>query len=76
MKIDDLPDNWNSISPIRTTQIIGDDYAQGMKAAILKVPGSIIPEESNYLINPSHPDIQKRKVINKTLLKCNSRLKV
>src|SRR3954468_20104639 len=64
--IKDLPDHWDAKPPIITTQIIGDDFVNENEAAVLKVPSSIVPQESNYLINPNHSDAGKIKVINKT----------
>jgi RES domain-containing protein len=75
VKIEDLPEDWNSSPPAIITQIIGDDFVSENKAAVLKVPSSIVPQEYNYLINPDHPDAGKIKVITKTLMRFDSRLK-
>ncbi|MEX2513456.1 MAG: RES family NAD+ phosphorylase [Cyclobacteriaceae bacterium] len=75
VKIEDLPDNWNSKPPTLTTQTIGDDFVFENEAAILKVPSSIVPQEYNYLINPNHPDAKKIKVITKTPIRFDPRLK-
>jgi hypothetical protein len=40
-----------------------NDFVFENDAAILKVPSAIIPEEYNYLINPSHVDAKKIKVL-------------
>ena len=64
VKIDDLPEDWNSKPPAITTQTIGDDFVNYNEAAILKVPSSIVPIEYNYLINPNHPDASKITIIN------------
>lgn len=61
--LDELPPDWNSKPPLRHTQFLGDEFIQHQKAAILKVPSSIIPSESNYLINPFHPDSKRITVI-------------
>ena len=63
LKIDALPQNWDSKPPAFETQYIGDDFVTLNNAAILKVPSSIVPPEYNYLINPNHPDSRKIKVI-------------
>jgi RES domain-containing protein len=55
----DLPKNWSAKPPERGTQVIGDNFAAEAKAAVLSVPSSIIPEERNYLLNPSHSDFSK-----------------
>ena len=52
LKIDALPQNWDSKPPEFETQYIGDDFVIQNNAAVLKVPSSIVPPEYNYLINP------------------------
>lgn len=51
-----LPPNWNSPEPVSDTQIFGDDWVRSMRSAILAVPSAVIPTETNYLLNPAHPD--------------------
>jgi len=75
VKIEDLPDEWNSKPPTMTTQTIGDDFVFHNEALILKVPSSIVPQEFNYLINPNHPDAKLIKVITKTPMMFDPRLK-
>ncbi len=67
--LEDLPENWDAKPPTLNTQTIGDDFVFENDAALLKVPSAIIPEEYNYLINPSHVDAKKIKVILKRKLK-------
>ncbi|HEX4948736.1 MAG TPA: RES domain-containing protein [Blastocatellia bacterium] len=51
-----LPKHWNaSPSPVALQQI-GDAWVRANASAVLEVPTSIVPLESNYLINPAHPD--------------------
>lgn len=76
VKIEDLPSDWNSKPPSVKTQIIGDDFVFENQSVILKVPSSIVPQEFNYLINPLHPDAQKIKVISKTPMIFDSRIKM
>lgn len=75
VKIEDLPEDWNSKPPTLTTQTIGDDFVAQNESAVLKVPSSIVPQEYNYLINPDHPDAKKIKVIRKISLNFDPRLK-
>jgi RES domain-containing protein len=63
VKLEDLPDGWDSKPPIDITQSIGDDFIKKNEAAILKVPSSIVHQEFNFLINPKHPDFLKVKVL-------------
>ncbi len=75
VKIEDLPEDWDSKPPAMTTQTIGDDFVFQNESAVLKVPSSIVPLEYNYLINPNHPDAKKIKVIGKTSMNFDQRLK-
>lgn len=72
---DDLPEGWNAKPPVAATQRLGDDFVQEGKAAVLKVPSSIVPPESNYLINPYHPDARKIKVISTRKMSFDHRFK-
>lgn len=64
IKPKNLPPGWNSpvISPL--TQKIGDEWVDSMSSAIFEVPSVIVPSESNYLLNPAHPDYKKLKIGN------------
>ncbi len=41
------------------TRYIGDEFLQSRSDLILKIPSAVIPEENNYLLNPSHKDFKK-----------------
>lgn len=75
LSMDQLPENWDSKPPILETQFIGDDFVSQKNAAVLKVPSAIVPPESNYLINPNHPDAAKIKVITTQKLQFDNRFK-
>ncbi len=62
---EDLPAGCDDKPSTIITQIIGDDFVAQGDAAVLKVPSSIVPQESNYLINPNHPDA-KRIIVKST----------
>ena len=76
VKVEDLPEDWNSNPPTIVTQTIGDDFVFQNESAILKVPSSIVPQEFNYLINPNHPDAKKIKVIGNIPMYFDPRLKM
>jgi len=67
LKSEDLPVDWNnkSYTP-QSTQEIGADFISKKSYHILKVPSVIVKEESNYLLNPLHPDHKHVKIIEKT----------
>lgn len=60
---EDLPAGWDSKPPIFMTQYIGDYFVQQGDSAVLRVPSCIVPQESNFLINPDHPDSKRITVI-------------
>ena len=51
-----LPADWRSEPPPPSTQQIGDYWVRRARTAVLALPSVIIPEETNYLLNPAHPD--------------------
>jgi len=52
-----LPDGWRSYPAPSDLQRIGDDWVRNQRSAVLEVPSVIVVvRESNYLINPAHPD--------------------
>ena len=75
LETSDLPKNWNATPPLLATQFSGDDFVFGGDAAVLKVPSCIVPPESNYLINPNHPDAKKIKVISTERMQFDRRTK-
>ena len=54
-----LPSTWRDIPAPSELALIGDAFARGRRAAILIVPSALAPAESNWLINPRHPDFAK-----------------
>lgn len=58
-----LPELWDSKPPIKSTQLVGDEFVFQNEAAVLKVPSSIVPQEFNYLINPFHKDSKRIKIV-------------
>jgi RES domain-containing protein len=54
-----LPEDWRQEPPPPSTQQIGDVWMRESRSAVLAVPSIIIPEESNYVLNPAHPDFRK-----------------
>lgn len=68
----DVPDNlvletdagslppWWSESPARNELcLVGDAWLDERKKPVLRVPSAIVPYESNYLLNPEHPDFAR-----------------
>jgi RES domain-containing protein len=55
----DLPDDWRSPESREQLQAMGADWCRRGSSAVLAVPSSVIPSETNYLLNPLHPSFSK-----------------
>lgn len=51
-----LPDGWRAYPALPELQEVGDSWIAGGASAVLEVPSAVVERESNYLINPAHPD--------------------
>jgi RES domain-containing protein len=51
-----LPRDW--VRHDETTRGIGRDWLRESPSSLLIVPSAILPEESNCVFNPKHPDAQ------------------
>jgi len=54
--LEECPLDWDAEPPSLLSQRFGSRWARESRSAILAVPSAIIPVETNYLINPLHPD--------------------
>jgi len=57
-----LPPDWRRTPAPPELARIGDAFAQNRRTAILIVPSALAPTESNWLINPRHPDFARIRV--------------
>lgn len=53
---------WYEAAKYHITQAVGDEWLKAGKEAVLQVPSAIIRSESNYLLNPGHPDFAKIRI--------------
>src|SRR6266536_6433213 len=57
-----LPAHWRLEPPLPALAAIGDTWAKQAQSAVLAVPSAIIEEETNFLLNPAHPDFLKIRI--------------
>jgi len=50
-----LAADWRNYPPRPSTVELGRRWLQGQTSPVLRVPSQMIPEESNYVLNPEHP---------------------
>lgn len=53
-----LPQDWHELSAYPITQQIGSAWYESDQSLLLKIPSAIIPQESNFVLNTSHPDFE------------------
>jgi len=58
----DLPEDWNAWPWPASTQHLGMRWLEEQRSVVLRVPSAIVPHQSNYLINPTHPDFSQLDV--------------
>lgn len=51
-----LPGNWKESPAPASTKDFGTRLLLAAASPIIKIPSTVIPEEFNYLLNPSHAD--------------------
>ncbi len=57
-----LPDGWRAYPAPPELQQIGDEWVKSLRSAVLEIPSVIVQRESNYLLNPAHPDFPSMSI--------------
>ncbi|MGB2910585.1 MAG: RES family NAD+ phosphorylase [Anaerolineales bacterium] len=57
-----LPPDWKGHPAPVELRDIGDRWLDSFGSAVLRVPSAIVPDESNYMINPDHPDFSSVEI--------------
>jgi RES domain-containing protein len=60
--IKNLPPNWNDEPPAAASMEIGDRWVNEARSVALALPSALSTSESNFLLNPNHPDYKKIKI--------------
>jgi RES domain-containing protein len=51
-----LPKNWKTYPAPKILRTTGDAWVSSGQSAVLRVPSVLVPSESNFLLNPNHPE--------------------
>lgn len=62
LKPEELPSNWRSYPAPEGIRTFCTSWLQARKSAVLSVPSAIVPDERNYLLDPSHPDMGRIEI--------------
>jgi|SRR5690348_10900387 RES domain-containing protein len=57
-----LPPNWRVHPPPMETREIGDRWIMERRSAILALPSAVSPADTNFLLNPEHPDFKRVRI--------------
>ncbi|MGA9212538.1 RES family NAD+ phosphorylase [Kaistella sp.] len=63
IEIKKLSKNWRKIEHYDELQKMGDSWYDQQKRLVLRAPSSVIPEDYNLIINTTHIDFKKVKLI-------------
>lgn len=59
VELSDLPRHWRAEPAPVGLRKIGDEWVEAASSAVLRVPSTLVSAESNFLLNPAHPDFKK-----------------
>jgi RES domain-containing protein len=62
VRLSALPKNWRAYPASRATRSIGDAWLARADSPVLCVPSTIIPSESNFLLNPAHRHFPRLRI--------------
>jgi RES domain-containing protein len=71
---DTLPRNWREYPAPESLAAIGASWAASATSAVLAVPSAVIPQENNYLLNPSHSDFPRVTILDPSPFTFDSRI--
>jgi RES domain-containing protein len=54
-----LPPDWNAVRPGPASMHFGSEWARSHRSLVLFVPSAIIPEATNGIVNPNHPEFAR-----------------
>ena len=57
-----LAANWRIHPPPIEAREIGDRWIQERRSAVLALPSAISPADTNFLLNPEHPDFKRIRI--------------
>jgi RES domain-containing protein len=69
-----LPPHWNTEPPTLQTMQVGDEWVRAGKSVALAVPSVLSTSETNFLLNPKHPDFKRIKIGHPVEYRFDSRL--
>ncbi len=69
-----LPADWRSPRRLEFTRAIGAAWAASRRTVVLAVPSAVVPGDTNYMLNPRHPEFRRVRTGKPSLLVTDVRL--
>jgi RES domain-containing protein len=57
-----LPADWKRSPPPAEAMEIGNRWVQEKRSAVLALPSALSPADTNFLLNPGHPDFKQIRI--------------
>jgi RES domain-containing protein len=64
----DIKAGWRDSKNYSFCQVLGDRWFQDGKVPVLRVPSAVLPQSCNYVINTTHTDYKKIRLLKTTHL--------
>lgn len=74
LKPEQLPPVWRESPPPDILKAFGNKFVLEGAFLVMKVPSVLVPDESNCLINPTHPLFEKVRVLVRSKIRFDERL--
>ena len=65
---------WNAVPHTVVSQTVGDGWLRSRRGLALRVPSVHSQSDTNILLNPDHPDIQRARVLARSRYQFDRRL--
>jgi RES domain-containing protein len=75
IELNDLPIEWSDEINFKICQELATNWLENLESCVLCVPSVIIPLETNFLINPQHPDFKYIKLLSVQEFTFDNRIK-
>jgi len=69
-----LPAGWDRHPAPDATQTLGAAWIASGETALFAVPSAVVPQETNYLVNPAHADVRSFRILAPEPLRLDPRL--
>jgi RES domain-containing protein len=69
-----LPRFWRRYPAPASLHRLGNAWLDQNSTCVMRVPSALVPSESNFVINPVHPDARKLRVVRKAPFRFDPRL--